>query len=188
MEQTTLLLSAWVKEYTEALYSWALHKTGDHHLAEDLVQDTFLSAAKSIVDFKGDSNPKTWLFAILKYKIAHHYRKSLRFHTLPLNDEFLKRFFEPSGRWQQDARPGHWPAADHHLLDDPDFTKVLDKCIELLPDAMHACIRLKFLEEKKGVEICRELGISPTYFWQLVYRAKLQLRQCLENHWFEKNQ
>jgi len=49
---------------------------------------------------------------------------------------------------------------------------------------MNACIRLKFLDEKKGEQICQELGLSTTNYWQLIHRAKLQLRDCLEKYWF----
>jgi RNA polymerase sigma-70 factor (ECF subfamily) len=40
---------------------------------------------------------------------------------------------------------------------------------------------------KKGEEICQELGITPTNFWQIMHRAKLQLRECIENNWTKDN-
>jgi DNA-directed RNA polymerase specialized sigma24 family protein len=38
---------------------------------------------------------------------------------------------------------------------------------------------------KNGDEICQELDITPTNFWQIVHRAKLQLRNCVKENWFE---
>jgi len=38
---------------------------------------------------------------------------------------------------------------------------------------------------KNGEEICQELDISPTNFWQVVHRAKLQLKNCVEENWFK---
>ena len=55
-----------------------------------------------------------------------------------------------------------------------------------LPTSWFAAINLKYLEEKKGEIICQELQITPTNFWQILHRAKLQLRKCLEVHWFKK--
>jgi RNA polymerase sigma-70 factor (ECF subfamily) len=42
------------------------------------------------------------------------------------------------------------------------------------------------MEEKKGELICQELGITDTNFWQILHRAKLQLRKCIELNWFKK--
>jgi len=35
-------------------------------------------------------------------------------------------------------------------------------------------------------EICKELGITPTHCWVMLYRARMALRQCLEMNWFGK--
>ena len=50
---------------------------------EDLVQETFLAAFKSIRKFQGDSEPKTWLFSILKNKISDYPKK--RFKSVTVN-------------------------------------------------------------------------------------------------------
>ncbi|GAB4242757.1 MAG: sigma-70 family RNA polymerase sigma factor [Saprospiraceae bacterium] len=187
MKSTHAQLTEWVREYTDALYAWALRKTGDSHLAEDLVQDTFLAAAEGLQNFEGNSSPKTWLMAILKYKIANHYRRAINRQTAHPGDDFLQQFFATDGRWLGIARPGNWQVQDGSLLSDAEFTTTLNRCIQHLPEAMQACIRLKFLEEKKGAEICQELGVSQTNYWQLVHRAKLQLRKCLDDNWFSRS-
>ena len=68
------LFKDWVNDYNDQLYSWAYHKTSSKEMAEDLVQDTFLSAYKNLENFKNESNPKTWLFSILNNKIIDFYR------------------------------------------------------------------------------------------------------------------
>lgn len=179
-------LSAWVKLYTRDLYSWALNKTSDPQLSEDLVQDTFLAAVEKIASFKGKSHPRTWLFGILKNNIADHYRKILRKGSPSLfSPHDLTRFFNADGTWQKTVAMGSWEVEAEHLTDQPEFNKVLDECIDHLPTMMHACIRLKFLDDKKGEQICQDLGISATNYWQLIRRAKLQLRDCLELNWFK---
>ncbi|PIY34118.1 MAG: RNA polymerase subunit sigma, partial [Bacteroidetes bacterium CG_4_10_14_3_um_filter_42_6] len=59
------------------------------------------------------------------------------------------------------------------------------KCLDALPDRWSLSIKLKYLMEKESEEICQELGVSPTNFWQIMHRAKLQLRDCVENKWFK---
>ncbi len=179
-------LISWVNQYTDELYGWAFLKTADRHLAEDLVQETFLAAAEGLPHFRQDSHPKTWLFGILKNKIADHFRRKLQEQTQQLTSpEDTAGFFETDGHWHTTSRPLVWAEATEHLTDSPAFNKVLNHCLEHLPVIMQTCIRLKFLDEKKGAAICQELGISTTNYWQLVHRGKLQLRECLEKNWFK---
>lgn len=186
MKQAPAQLKEWVGAYTNVLYAWALRKTGDIHLAEDLVQDTFLAAAEGLQNFEGKSTPKTWLMAILKYKIASHYRRAINRQTAHPGDDFMQQFFAADGHWKGNAKPGSWQTQDVSLLSDAEFSATLNRCIQHLPEAMQACIQLKFLEEKKGEDICQELGVTPTNYWQLIHRAKLQLRKCLEENWFSQ--
>jgi RNA polymerase sigma-70 factor (ECF subfamily) len=185
IEKPTETTTFWVQSYSDSLYSWALHKTSNKETAEDLVQETFLVAVKSFEKSKGDSNPKTWLFSILNNKISDHYRKSYRMPVVN-NDTILNIFFENSERWRKDQMPQKWTDDTDNLLDDVEFKQELDNCLKKLPPNCFSAIQLKFIEEKKGNVICQELGISDTNFWQILHRAKLQMRKCLELNWFKK--
>ncbi len=178
-------ISNWVRLYTEYLFHWAYKKTSDDQLSQDLVQDTFLAAFESFGSFKHESQPKTWLTGILKNKIAEHYRKKIRqqIYTAKSEQE-LSDYFKPDGTWAMKPSLEHWHDDSGHLMNLPAFNKVFLACIDHLPALMNTCIRLKFLDEKKGEQICQELGISPTNYWQLVHRAKLHLRDCLDKYWF----
>ncbi|MBK8501548.1 MAG: sigma-70 family RNA polymerase sigma factor [Saprospiraceae bacterium] len=180
-------LTNWVQLYTGYLYAWAIKKTSDHQLSEDLVQETFLAAAESYTSFKAESHPKTWLIGILKNKIAGHYRQTIRQNISTANsDADIADYFGPDGRWQVTSPAQSWLQDSNHLMDLPAFTKIFSSCIDHLPALMNSCIRLKFLDEKKGEQICQELGITTTNYWQLIHRAKLQLRDCLDKFWFSK--
>src|SRR5512138_546146 len=61
--------------YFDRLYSLVFHEIGrDQTIAEDIVQETFLSALKSAKNFKGNSQVYTWLVGIAHHKIADYYR------------------------------------------------------------------------------------------------------------------
>ena len=183
----------WVNRYTDKMYSYALYKTNSKETAEDLVQDTFLAAYQSLGKFEGKSDPKTWLFGILNNKIADYFRKAYRNPTVMESERkqdsgksFLDSFFDADGSWIKEQRPQPWPADEANLFDDAEFVTILQACMNELPDNWFAAINLKFFEVKKGELICQELQITPTNFWQILHRAKLQLRKCLEIHWFKK--
>ncbi|MBW6490811.1 MAG: sigma-70 family RNA polymerase sigma factor [Lentimicrobium sp.] len=177
-------LRNWVNEFTNELYKWAYYKTSSVETAEDLVQETFLAAAEKINNFKGDSSAKTWLFSILNHKIIDHYRKNVN-KPVSIENNSISDFFDEDGGWRQSKRPKDWHEEDSHLLDDEDFQTILHKCINALPTKWNTCVRLKYLSEKSGEEICQELGMTATNFWQIVHRAKLQLRDCVDNNWFK---
>ncbi|MBW6480430.1 MAG: sigma-70 family RNA polymerase sigma factor [Bacteroidales bacterium] len=179
----TKILTTWVVQHTEEMVRWAFQKTSSEEIARDLVQDTFLAAAEKYENFQGKSTPKTWLFAILNNKIVDHYRKQVRQPTISA-DNLFSEVFDENGSWQSNRAPKDWHQDEEHLLDNEDFKDVLKKCMEALPDNWHSCVRMKYLLNKSGDEICQELGIAPTNYWQIIHRAKLQLRQCIDSKWF----
>lgn len=69
-ENKKVQFTTWVNSFTDDLMSWAHHKTSSKETAEDLVQETFLSAFNSFDNFKNNSSPKTWLLSILNHKIV----------------------------------------------------------------------------------------------------------------------
>ena len=191
-DKASATIRSWVNAYSDKMYAWTLYKTSSKETAEDLVQDTFMAAFRSFDKFEEKSNPKTWLFGILNNKIAEHFRKVYRQPQVNESDrnpkggkDFLDVFFDADGSWIKEQRPHSWPD-DSHLLDNSEFVKIMQDCMNELPSNWFAAINLKYLEEKKGEQICQELEINPTNFWQILHRAKLQLRKCLEIHWFNK--
>lgn len=178
MNSSTQILHQWVQDYTAELLQWAMRKTGNRTLAEDLVQDTFLVATEKFHTFKNESSPKTWLFAILKFKIADHFR-ALKHPTLSLSSD---NFFDNS-HWHTDYAPKDWEA-DEHLLDNLQFTQVWQNCIDTLPPNHRICITHRYLQNVSADEICQDLNLSSANYWQIVHRAKIKLRHCLEINWF----
>lgn len=179
----------WVNKYSEELYKWAFHKTSDSETSNDLVQDTFLAAVKSIDKFEGKSNPKTWLFSILNNKISDHYRKEYK--QIIINESNLQNketknsFFDQKGCWEESEKPAFWPTDEENLLDNNNFKLQLANCLEGLPPVWNKAIKLKYLSDIDGNDICQEIGVSKTNYWQILHRAKLQLRKCLEINWFK---
>jgi RNA polymerase sigma-70 factor (ECF subfamily) len=180
------VMKSWVTLFTHSLYEWAYYKVGDKATAEDLVQETFLSAFQSLDRFKQESQPKTWLFSILNHKIIDHFRKKVKSPLVEDGGGGLDHYFDHHGEWDAMARPQEWMQDEVHLLDHIDFRATLDECMQRLPGSWSAALQLKYLSEKDGKEICQDLQISSSNFWQILHRAKLQLRKCLEIHWFKK--
>jgi RNA polymerase sigma-70 factor (TIGR02943 family) len=177
-------IKCWVELYSDNMYSWAYYKTSSKETAEDLVQEAFLAAVESFHRFKGDSNPKTWLFAILNNKIRDHYHSSYG-NPIIEGRNIPEGLFDENGHWKTEVLQKHWADSTEHLFDNEEFRKILVNCIKELPGTWSSVIHLKFLEDKKGDDVCQELGITNTNLWQILHRAKLQLKKCLEINWFK---
>jgi RNA polymerase sigma-70 factor (TIGR02943 family) len=177
----------WVALYGDMLFQYALPRVKDTMVAEDIVQETFLSALKGLAGYKGEASEKNWLFAILRNKIVDHYR-GLRTEILALEDEMPEgqdgRFVK-NGMWRKNARPKPWPDPGNPM-EQKEMRTVIDWCKEHLKALPKMVFILKYLEEKDSEEICKVLDIKPSNYWVLIHRARLQMRECLEKHWLKK--
>lgn len=189
MSEAKAQLAEWVDLYSDELYTWAAYKLNNDENAKDLVQDTFVAAAQAFARFEGRSTVRTWLFSILNNKIRDYFRKNkgrtVYLADLQYEDSGDERF-DANGAWKPEHVPQAWQDADFHLLDDLDFRKVFDACLNRLSDRFRNAVVWKFLEKKESEAICQDLNISPSNFWQILHRSKLQLRACLESNWFKK--
>lgn len=64
------------------MYHFAGRFTSDNDEKEDLVQETFMRALKSINNFINDPNLMTWLYVIMKNVYINQYRKEKRKHLI----------------------------------------------------------------------------------------------------------
>ena len=176
------VISSWVELYSDSLFSWAFHKTLHKETAEDLVQECFISALNSFATYENKSNPKTWLFSILNHKISDHFRRIVR-RPIIHHNAFNESFFDHQENWKFDRKPQPWSDDSVSLLDDPEFIQIWESCLKRLPENWLAVIQLKYLNQENSSSICQELDISKTNYWQMIHRAKLQLRTCLEKNW-----
>lgn len=181
----------WVNNYSDELYGYAMNKTSKPELSEDLVQETFFAALKSMDNFKGLSSERTWLFTILKFKIADYYRKAstkFEFSNTKLGKDdgnsHVDNYFDEGGNWEDKYSPKNWSVDYSQTLENKELASALNACIEKLPNNQKQLILLKLVEEEETEKVCKELNITATNYWVIIHRAKLQLRACLEINWF----
>ncbi|MCC3159745.1 sigma-70 family RNA polymerase sigma factor [Hymenobacter sp. 15J16-1T3B] len=191
---TTAEPARWLERYGDELYRFALGRVTDAATAEELVQDTLVSALGALTSFRGQASERTWLFAILKRKVIDHYRRQARSPFIPLDlspeQAPEAEFFRPAdGHWRPEHYPTDWAADEASsrsdaALEQREFQAVLQGCQQRLAPQHLAVFVLRFVEEQPAVLICQELGLSSANYWVIIHRAKLYLRRCLEKNWF----
>lgn len=195
LKENSLNPNDWVDLYADYLYSIALMKVNKTEIAEDLVQDTFLSAYKAKDNFKGDSTEKTWLTRILNNKIIDYYRKknpesSLNDYVQDTQDKFNDMFFEHEGFYKGHFKPliGNysWQDTTDRKINSEEFERVLQQCIAKIPPKLAPIFVAKFIEEEESEKICKDFQITSSNYWVIIHRTKLLMRACLERNWFVK--
>ena len=180
----------WAKEYSDEFFRFAMYRVNNREAAEDLVQDTFYYALKSLDKFRRDCPEKSWLYNILKNKIVDYYRKKtnqeVKRSSSPIESDeaFYNQFFNKSGKnvngWSENAMPQSLDLPADSIMENKELMKFILLCISLLPETWGKVFSLKNIEELGTKEICKELDITPSNLWTIIHRAKLQLRSCIE--------
>ncbi|MDJ1466917.1 sigma-70 family RNA polymerase sigma factor [Xanthocytophaga flava] len=178
----------WVSRYADYLYTYALSRLTDEELARDLVQETFLAALERADQFKGSSTEKTWLTAILKYKIVDVYRKksSQFLHSTDSvsAEKQQEDFFDPDdGHWNIAHRPQAFGIEDQDPFTQSEFTHILQLCMKKLPALWLSVFTMKHMDEEETDAICTALKVTPSNFWVIIHRTKVNLRACLQKNW-----
>jgi len=184
----------WVELYGDYLYRYAFMRLSDRVVSEDVVQETFLAALKARHNFAGQSSEKTWFVGILKRKIVDHFRKTGRMDTTDditkyvqgKDKEFLISGIKP-GNWKTGQRPAEWMIDTADSVEINEFWEFLKACLAELPRRFAEAFILREMEELETEELSNVLEIKPTNLRVLLFRARKQLRRCLEINWIGIN-
>ena len=179
----------WPDLYGDFLYRFALLRTREASVAEEMVQETFLAALQARNRFAGQSTERSWLVGIMKHKIVDHFRKVVR--EIPTDE--LDRLgagddtdgtFDQGGHWKVgQTAPLDWPDNPAGILEQKQFWDMLKRCLGELPPRMAQVFTLREVDEASTEEICAMLGITSSNLWVLLHRSRKHLRQCLETHY-----
>lgn len=181
---------AFLEALRAQMVRFATLQLNDRDLAEDAVQDALVSALRNAGSFAGRAALKTWVFAILKNRIIDVVRQRSRIvytGSLVREDEdgdALPDLFDRRGHWKPDERPADWGVPDLALQDDH-FWRVFEACLDGLPARQGRVFMMREFVGLEAGEICAEAGISTSNLHVLLHRARLRLRECLENKWFD---
>ncbi len=187
-DETLLVDDDALKELRRKMLSFATLQLSDACLAEDVVQETFVGALRNAGSFRGRAALKTWIFAILKNKIAdqlRQYSRLSRDRGAARDEEDLDNappLFDSRGCWLAGERPRGWGDPEEAIREQQ-FWRVFEMCLENLPPN-HA--RVFMMREFVGLdnqEICSAVEITVGNLNVMMHRSRICLRRCLEQQW-----
>lgn len=161
-----------LETYGPRLYALARRLCGHEEDARDLVQEVFLTAAKSWAGFRGQSDPGTWLHAIAARSCkARLRRKGGTDRRMPALSQI--------GPWTED-RASVLAKSDTTPLDRAvrrEAEDAVHTAIMELPEHFRVALVLKDMMELSIEETAAALGIKPETVKTRVHRARLLLRK-----------
>ncbi len=183
-----LTLHHQLEQLRPILLRFAFLQLRNHSAAEDSVQEAILAVLEKPDSFAGQSSLRTYVTSILKFKIIDHLRLQQREASLPESDEqddsdLIEHLFNQSGHTINTA--SYWGKPEESLQQQ-DFFRVLELCLEKLPEKTARVFMMREWLELETEEICKELALSSANLWVVLYRARLRLRECLELNWFAR--
>jgi RNA polymerase sigma-70 factor (ECF subfamily) len=156
-------------------------------LAEDAVSETMLALLEKPDAFEGRSSLSTYAIGILKFKVIDILRlRGREVHIEPLDeqgmDDALDALFAADGHWR--APPPAWQEPER-ALQEQQFLSMLQVCVDQLSPKLARIFMMREWLERDVDEICAELGITANNCHVMLFRARMALRECVDQRWFE---
>jgi len=180
---------AYIEELRRQMVKFAQLQLSDGHAAEDAVQEALVGAMAGVKRFAGRAALKTWVFAILKNKIADALRQKQRLIDASSllregeEEEDFSELFDKRGHWRSSESPVPWREPED-AFSQGQFWTVFEACLEGLPAKQARIFMMREFVELESEEICAAAEISMSNLFVVLHRARLRLRECLENNWF----
>ncbi len=170
-----------IEPHEQRLYKLALRITGSREDAEDVLQDTLLSALEHLHDFRGDAAFGTWLYRIAMHNAFRILRQRRGSETVSLEELVAERKEEDENAIPHPEFIAEWrdPA---EIVEQKELRRILDEAIEQLPPSYRSVFLLRDVEGLSTKEVADILGISEGNVKVRLLRARLKLREILSRY------
>lgn len=162
--------TAFVRRYQAKVRSYLGRFIRDAAAVDDLAQETFIAAFKSLDTFKGDSGLSLWLLGIARNLALKHVRERSRAGPRVSLELALASWCA------ERAEGGGAPESRHEGL-----LTALRQCLESLREHGGKLVREHYFKGRPAAEIARELGKTEGAVWVALLRIRGALRQCIDS-------
>ncbi len=160
-----------VERYSQRIYNLGLKMLKDPARAEDVLQETFVSAYQAIDGFEGRSHISTWLYRIAYNEVLMLLRREKRGPALDSLEEDLDVESTPHLGTSLDS--------PERRLMQAELSEVMDEALAELSDRLRVTFILRDIEGLSTAETAAVLDLSETAVKSRLHRARLALRQRL---------
>ena len=173
-----------VKRFHGSMLSLARSITDDR-IADEIVQEAWVSIIRSLPKFEGRSALKTWILRIVANEAKTRFRREKR--SVSIEDYFepsaeLANRFNSRGQWIAGREPADWGAdSPEDLLSTSELKDCIERTLARLPEAQATTLRLREQEGSSFDEICNILEVSESNVRVLLHRARTHVFAVVEH-------
>jgi len=170
-----------VKTHAPAMRRTASAIAGDP-VADDIVQECWMSVIRNIHGFEGRSQLKSWLISIVANRARSHLRtvsREAKKRSEPAADESLDALFDRRGYWKTPVSDWGSDMPDG-LLESEELRNCFRIHLDRLPDQQREAVVLREMNGFTYDEICEALAISPANARVLLHRARITLYRMVD--------
>lgn len=164
-----------VRRHADRLYAVVLRFVADREEAQEVTQEAFLRAWRSIGRFEGRSLFFTWLYRIGINEAKRRAAKRPPATVASLDDEPI-------------PEAPDWSEAPETRLDQADLRRILEQAIRSLPLDYRAPIILRDVEGLSTREAAEVMELGEAAFKTRLHRARLAVRRVLDEYFLESRQ
>jgi RNA polymerase sigma-70 factor, ECF subfamily len=163
-----------VRRHADRLYAVVLRFSGGPEEAEDITQEAFLRAWRSIGRFRGRSRFFTWLYRIgINEAKRRHERRPPAGVVTSIEDSPI------------DDAPD-WSESPDRRAQQRDVRAVLEQAVRALPFKYRAPLILRDVEGLSTAEAAEVMGLREAAFKSRLHRARLSVRRALDEYYEEE--
>ena len=159
-----------VEKYQNYVFTLVLRFTENREDAEEIAQDVFVKAYRSLADFRGESKFSTWLFTITRTTCLSFLRKK-KLDTLSLDNE-------RTGLQVENRESGF----NANLVEQKSRHTMLSQAISMLSVDDAQVLNLFYKAEQTLDEIGKIMRLDPNTIKVKLHRARQRLREKMEKH------
>ncbi len=153
-------IEIYYKRHGRQVYYFLMSMVHNQNLAEELTQETFYQAMKSIKNYRGECKPSVWLCQIAKHVWYHYLEKNKKENSMNI-DEIESEILR-------------YGSAEDEIIKRQEKVYLYKK-IQLLNETMRDVIYLRLASDLSFMEIGEIMGKSETWARVTYYRAKNKL-------------
>jgi RNA polymerase sigma-70 factor (ECF subfamily) len=163
--------------YEQKVYGLALRMLRHQQDAEDVTQQTFLSALENLHGFRGEASFSTWLLRIAAHAALKVIRKRKGLDAVSL--ESVTEASEEDGHIQHPEYIADWRLSPDELVHQNEMQLVLEEALEQLDEKHRVVFLLRDVEGLSIRETAQTLDLTEANAKVRLLRARLQLREIL---------
>ena len=163
-----------VRKHQKGIHALAWRKVGDFHIAEEIVQDTFLQVYKNLAQLKNPNQFSGWMYVIASRLCLKWHQKNKK------NKSVMQSLEDIPAEEIEESSYTHYVSEQRLAESTERRRELVKKLLEKLPESERTVVTLHFLGEMTAKEIGKLLGVSVNTIKSRLRRGRKRLQEQQE--------